>query len=135
VVSEILAALTASAALTLLFLVAPNVEAQTAKLAGDWKGTSLCTVKNSPCHDETVVYHITEPDSSGAMTINADKIVNGKPDPMGQLDCKFDSRSYVVTCPMKHGEWRFTVAGRQMTGTLKLPDGTLYRNIAVRKSS
>jgi hypothetical protein len=24
---------------------------------GNWKGTSICQVKNSPCHDETAIYH------------------------------------------------------------------------------
>lgn len=27
---------------------------------GVWNGTSLCQVKNSPCHDEIVVYHISK---------------------------------------------------------------------------
>ena len=26
-------------------------------LIGVWKGSSICQIKNSPCHDETVVYY------------------------------------------------------------------------------
>jgi len=33
-------------------------------IEGVWKGTSLCQIKDSPCHDETVVYHISK-DSTG----------------------------------------------------------------------
>src|SRR6202007_3461106 len=29
------------------------------QVAGVWRGTSGCMVKNSPCHDETNVYRIT----------------------------------------------------------------------------
>jgi hypothetical protein len=29
-------------------------------LIGTWKGTSICQVKNSPCHDEVVVYRISK---------------------------------------------------------------------------
>ena len=108
---------------------------QTRTLAGDWKGTSICTVKNSPCRDESVIYHITEPDAAGAVTINADKIVAGQPERMGQFDCKFDAKASVITCSMPKGEWRFTVTGSKMSGTLRLSDGTLYRNVAVQRSS
>ena len=107
--------------------------AQTAKLAGDWEGSSLCTVKNSPCHDENVIYRVTEPSTAGDLMIQMDKIVDGKPEFMAKLDCKFESKTSTVTCPMKNGEWLFTVAANKMTGTLKLPDGTLYRNISVQK--
>ncbi|MEP7375817.1 MAG: hypothetical protein ABI675_20640 [Chitinophagaceae bacterium] len=33
-------------------------------LTGTWKGTSICQKKNSPCHDETVVYHISKKQAS-----------------------------------------------------------------------
>ena len=29
-------------------------------LIGVWKGSSICQIKNSPCHDETVVYYISK---------------------------------------------------------------------------
>jgi hypothetical protein len=133
-VSTPLGALALIAALFLPSVARPHAGAQTAKLAGDWKGTSLCTIKSSPCHDENVIYHVTEPNPAGDLTIQMDKIVEGKPEFMVTLDCKFDSRASTVTCPMKNGEWRFTVAANKMTGTLKLPDGTLYRNISVQRS-
>jgi len=29
-------------------------------ISGTWEGTSLCQVKPSPCHDEHVIYRVTE---------------------------------------------------------------------------
>lgn len=102
-------------------------------IAGTWSGTSICTIKDSPCHDENVVYHITEPDAAGNLKINADKIVNGKPEEMGTLDCTLDAKASKLTCPFKDWKWEFSIAGDKMTGTLKMPDGKLYRNISVTK--
>ena len=102
-------------------------------IAGTWSGTSICTIKDSPCHDENVVYHITEPDSAGNLKIDADKIVNGQPEEMGTLDCTLDAKASKVTCPLRDWKWEFNIAGDKMTGTLKMPDGKLYRNISVTK--
>lgn len=102
-------------------------------VAGTWRGESVCMVKNSPCHDEQVVYHATEPDAAGKFKIQADKIVNGKPEDMGTLDCTFDSKASKITCPIARGVFEFTIEGSKMTGTLKLPDGTLFRKISLTK--
>lgn len=119
-------------AITLL-LFSACVSASTQGVAGNWTGESICTIKDSPCHDEKVIYHVTEPNDSGDLKIEADKIVNGAPDFMGTLDCKFDAKASTVTCPMKNGIWRFDVKGDTMTGTLTLPDGRLFRRINVKK--
>lgn len=103
------------------------------KLAGDWTGESICTVHPSSCHDEHVIYHVTEPDSTGKLQIEADKIVDDKPQSMGTLDCTFDRQHSSITCRMANGDWEFAVVGSNMTGTLKLPDGTLFRKISVHK--
>jgi hypothetical protein len=76
---------------------------------------------------------VTEPNSAGDMKIQADKIVNGVPEFMGVLDCKFDAKASTVTCPVKNGEWKFDVKNDTMTGTLTLPDGRLYRKVSVKK--
>jgi hypothetical protein len=101
--------------------------------AGIWKGESICTIKTSPCHDEKVVYRITEPDSAGKLTVQMDKIVNGAPENMAKLDCNFSASGRTLTCPMRNGEWKFIVDQNSMNGTLSLPDGTLYRKISVQK--
>ena len=102
-------------------------------LTGNWEGESLCTVPNSPCHNEHVVYRISRDKTApGNYTIGADKIVNGKPEFMGDLHCRYDLPKSSLKC-LKPGIWDFTIAGDKMTGTLKLDDGTLYRKISVKK--
>ena len=107
-------------------------------LAGDWTGTSLCTdLKALPaCHDENVIYHITKI-SENKVHVAADKIVNGKPQNMGEFDMNVEGSR--LTCEMtnRRGEralWDFTVDGDHMTGTLKLlPGGEVVRKIDVKR--
>lgn len=116
-------------------LLAASCYAVVDGLAGSWSGESICTIRDSPCHDEQVIYHITEPDSAGKLTIQADKVVNGQPEDMGTLDCTFEKAASQITCLMKNGKWEFLVIGNTMKGTLNLPDGRLYRNISLKKDS
>ena len=110
------------------------------KVLGDWEGESVCVDKNRPaCKNEHVVYHITKKDGEAdGVTMRADKIVNGRPEEMGVLDCKYDSAKSTLTCEFTvnstHGVFEYTVKGDEMEGTLKiLPAGTLGRKINVRK--
>jgi hypothetical protein len=110
------------------------------KVLGDWEGESVCVDKNRPaCKNEHVVYHITKRDGGAdAVTMRADKIVNGKPEDMGALDCKYDSAKSALTCEFTingtHGVFEYEVRGDEMEGTLKiLPAGTLGRKIKVKK--
>ncbi|MDQ3917423.1 MAG: hypothetical protein M3348_03025 [Acidobacteriota bacterium] len=110
------------------------------KVLGDWEGESVCTDPNRPaCKNEHVVYHISKKDGEAdAVRIQADKIVDGKPEDMGTLDCKYDSAESTVTCEFTvnrtHGVFEFEVKGDEMGGTLKiLPAGSLGRRIHVKK--
>jgi len=110
------------------------------KVIGDWEGESVCVDKNRPaCKNEHVVYHITKKEGGDdAVTMRADKIVNGKPEEMGVLDCAFDAPKSTLTCEFTvngtHGVFEYTIKGDEMDGTLKiLPAGTLGRRINVRK--
>ena len=102
-----------------------------APVLGTWQGESLCTVKPSACHDESVVYEISQ-GKNGGVVWKADKIVNGERQNMGTLDCTFAAS--VLTCDMGKGVWSLTVRGDAMTGTLKLADGTLFRKVSVRRA-
>lgn len=107
-------------------------------LTGAWDGTSLCTnLKALPaCHDEHVVYHITQK-SPKMIHLVANKIVDGKEEWMGDID--FDVNGDHLTNEMtnRRGEkalWDFTVKDDRITGTLKLlPSGTVVRKIDVKK--
>jgi hypothetical protein len=102
-------------------------------VAGAWEGTSLCTVPNSPCHDEHVVLHIkADLKDSSKFSIDADKIVNGEEEFMGTLSCVYTAAKSELYCD-NPGDWRFTITGDKMVGTLTLKNGTLYRKIDVQK--
>ena len=61
--------------LLLILLVGKNVTAQS--FEGVWKGTSLCQVKNSPCHDEVVVYYISKDSTGKSYKMNAGNEMKG----------------------------------------------------------
>ena len=103
-----------------------------ANLVGTWKGTSICQVKNSPCHDEIVVYHISKGEGVDSFTVRADKIVNGVEEDMGILHCKFESKTKQLTSNSYRSNWVFTLKDKTIDGTLYV-QGTLYRIIKVTK--
>jgi len=107
-------------------------------VAGDWTGTSLCTdLKALPaCHDEVVVYHFT-PKSGNVVHVAADKIVDGKPQFMGEFDMTQDGSRLTAELPNRRGDRslrEFNIDGDHLTGTLKLlPGGTVVRKIEARR--
>lgn len=125
--------MTLTIALTLL-LLASQAPATPPILAGTWEGSSLCTVPNSPCHDEHVIYHIKAVEDKGPQkfTIDANKIVNGAEESMGTLECTFTAEKNELYCDTV-GDWRFTVNQDTMAGTLTLKNGTLYRKVSLKK--
>lgn len=124
-----------------LFLSLPLVvEGQTTSLAGDWTGESICFGNNPNCHDEQVVYHISvDPSDSTKVKIGADKIVDGKPEFMGDIDLKYDAAKQTLTGELQNtrfrGVWEFTVKGNIIQGGLYiLPERAMGRKIRVQKN-
>lgn len=107
-------------------------------LEGTWKGTSLCQVKPSGCHDENVVYHISKGAGEKNYRIQANKIVNGEEQDMGPLDCVYDDQKRTLTTTIKDSQdreavWLFTLKGKKLTGSLTINGNTLFRLIEVTK--
>jgi hypothetical protein len=100
-------------------------------LIGTWNGNSICQIKNSPCHDETVVYHISKNRGSDTFYINANKIVNGVEEGMGILPFVYNNKTNQLTSTA-YGIWTFNLEGDKLEGTL-LVHGDLYRRIKVYK--
>jgi len=121
----------------ILCLAANSNQAQTGVekvdtlLIGSWHGTSICQIKNSPCHDETVVYHISKNSGVDTFYINASKIVNGVEQEMGILPFVYNSKTNQLTSTA-HGIWAFNIEGAKLEGTL-LVHGDLFRKIIVYK--
>ena len=114
-------------------------QTETDKIEGTWKGTSLCQVKPSACHDENVVYHISKK-SANLYTIQASKIVNGAEDDMGTFDpVVYDEAKQTLRFTMKDQQgrsavWLFRLDGMQMHGTLTMNGNTLFRIVELKKS-
>jgi hypothetical protein len=103
-------------------------------LTGNWKGTSLCQVKNSSCHDEIVVYQISKGKDSNSYEVDGAKIIDGKEDHMGILKFSFDpkQRILVLVDSVRQVRWEFKVTGNEMHGTL-VSKGTLSRIVDLKK--
>ena len=103
---------------------------------GTWKGKSLCQIKNSPCHDEVVVYHISKKSDGKTYEMVANKVVNGKEEDMGTLIFSYDSQQkrFVSADSVRNAKWEFNITGNAMEGTL-VYKGNLYRIVDVKKEN
>ncbi len=117
--------------ISFLVIVFNSAKAQT-NLIGIWKGTSICQVKNSPCHDEIVVYHISKGEGIDSFNIQANKIVNGVEEDMGILQCKLERKRNQLISTSYKSLWTFNLKGKSMDGTLMV-QGALYRIIKLSK--
>ena len=108
-------------------------------IEGTWKGTSLCQVKSSPCHDEIAVYHISKGTHDKTYIIKGNKVVNGVEEEMGTLDAVYDETKHTLTINTKDNQgrlslWLFKIEGKQMHGTLTTDEKTLFRVIELKKA-
>jgi len=74
------------------FLMVQSSAPSPTQLLGTWRGTSTCTdrVAAPACNDEVVVYEFTKGVKPGTVHWAADKVVNGKREPMGEMDVAYD---------------------------------------------
>ena len=105
-------------------------------IVGDWRGDSICMARESACRDEDSLYHVAKlAGKPGWFSMKLDKIVDGKPVTMGTTECSYDSAKRALTCEFPRGVFRFTIQANKMAGTMSLTDGTLWRKLALSKSS
>ena len=110
------------------------------EILGTWEGESKCTVSDSPCHDEHVIYEIV-PDkdkvATASLKLNGYKVVSGERQFMGTLRCEYNSANKILSCTSRgkyFDDWQYTFSGNTLDGTLILDSGkTLYRKITVKK--
>ena len=96
---------------------------------GIWRGTSVCLVRPSACHDEIVVFRIAHTKITDSLTLDARKIVRGEEQQMGVLSCRFTSPNGPLTCPIPRGIWQFRVRNDSLVGELRLVDNTKFRDV------
>jgi hypothetical protein len=118
---------------------AQNKTAQTAPAdeslpLGDWRGDSICVIRESACHDEDSLYHVTRmAEKPGWFSMKLDKIVQGKPELMGTVECSYDAPKQALECVFPKGVLHFTVEGKTMQGVMTLTDKTLWRKLSLKK--
>ena len=100
-------------------------------LLGTWKGSSICQIKNSACHDESVVYRISKNKGVDSFYINAGKLINGAEQEMGILPFTYNKRTNQLVSTA-YGIWTLKIEPGKMEGTLFV-HGDLYRKINVFK--
>lgn len=110
------------------------------ELVGTWRGASACTdrVAAPACRDEVVVYEFTVGPKSGTVHWKADKVVDGKRQPMGEMDLDYDRDDKCwkaeFISPRVHSVWCLVVDGGHLTGTARLlPGKETVRRIDARR--
>ena len=119
------------------FLAAASEPLDLTPAVGTWEGESKCTLPNSPCKNEHVIYH-TAVDKSGPNKVRLDvfKVVEGKQEPEGTLDCTYRAGEILdcFTNAAKKDRWEFRIFHDRMIGSLIAGDErTLYRRMVLRK--
>src|SRR5262249_51194951 len=103
-------------------------------LVGDWRGDSICVVRPSACHDEKALYHVKKTGNApNQYSIDADKIVDGKPEYMGTLECTYAPEKHALACSARNLVLNLTLEGNNLNGPMSLHDATLWRNITLRR--
>ena len=113
---------------------APAKPPATLSTVGTWRGTSTCLVRPSACNDEIVVYRITPTKSPDSVTLDAFKIVGGEEQDMGVLGCRLTPQSGQITCTIPRGVWHFAARNDSLTGELRLPDNTKFRDVRATRA-
>ena len=114
------------------------LQASDKAVLGSWEGDSKCTVPDSPCQDEHVLYQISEDRKDPfQLKLDAYKVVDGAPEFMGTLTCHFESKTAALSCTssnLESNDWEFRATGDAMAGRLMVDHGkTLYRRISLRR--
>jgi hypothetical protein len=106
------------------------------QIVGNWRGTSECAVKSSPCHDEINVYRFSKiPARPGWFSGTGSKIVDGKEISMGTLNWSYDATSHALRSESSSATFQLFVEGNKIDGNLTLPDKTVYRRIHLEKEN
>ena len=121
------------AAVWVFAAVSLGLAANQSPVLGDWRGSSICLVKPSACHDEEALYHVKAGAKPDTFSMQADKIVNGKPEEMGTSDCSYDAKNNLLHCWFDRAYVDLTLTGDQLEGAMFLNDKTRWREIKLKK--
>ena len=125
-----------TAIIFLLSLLSVGYKNQQDNITGTWRGTSICQVKDSPCHDEIAIYHAVKV-GGNTYRFQMNKMVNGKEEEMGVTSFTYNKNNKtldaVTTSAKGKGLWHFVLKDNIMNGTLTVENNVLYRVINLHK--
>ena len=129
-----------------LLVIAWQPSAKAAKhsvseLLGTWRGSSVCTdrVAAPACKDEVIVYEFTAGPKPGTVRWQADKVVDGKRESMGDpfemaYDEGDDCWKTEFQSPRARVVWCLAVSGDRLTGSAwLLPGKPKVRKVDARR--
>ena len=103
------------------------------QIAGIWRGNSTCVVKDSPCHDEVNVYHISRiAGKPNSFLVTGSRVVDGNEIVMGTSEWTYDVQKQTLSWETAGRTFKLTMKGDKIEGTL-ISDGVLYRKISLHK--
>ena len=99
-----------------------SITSDESKLAGTWRGDSLCVEKGTACHDEVAVYRIAAiPGKRGLLMVAGGKIADGKEIVMGSGEWRYDSGKRTITGELPRGVIVLKLEGDKLEGTFTTP--------------
>jgi hypothetical protein len=120
-------------------LAAPPEHAPS-ELIGTWRGTSVCTdrVAAPACKDEVIVYDFSAGAKADTVHWKADKIVEGKREPMGESDLVYDGGEACwkteFESPRAHVVWCLIPKDAQLKGSAwLLPKKQVVRRVDAQR--
>jgi hypothetical protein len=122
--------------LPVAFAAASGPPCDNSEIFGAWEGEAKCTVPDSPCRDEHVIYEIAAKDASGGLKMDGYKVVNGERVFMGTLRCEYRAAKKVLGCTSRgkdSDDWEYKLSCDTLEGTLTINGRTLYRKITAKK--
>jgi len=101
---------------------------------GTWRGTSTCLTRQERCGTDSVVYRIAALDSMpDSMSLAATTIGARGERRTGELRCRYDAPSAILSCDAPAGVLRLAVRGSEIGGRLTRRDGVDLRYVLVRR--
>ena len=96
---------------------------------GVWKGDSVCQIKETPSHDEVSVYYVSKSTELNGFQLKMNKIVEGKEQTLGTVNCKADSGRASYVCRLNDlSIWTWRLNKGALDGEMQYR-GQLYRKI------
>src|SRR5215467_3638038 len=87
------------------------------QIAGIWRGNSTCVVKDSPCHDEVNVYHISRiAGKPNSFLVTGSRVVDGNEIVMGTSEWTYDVQKQTLSWETAGRTFKLTMKGDKIEG-------------------